>query len=104
MTGKRSCFAGCTFHHTAVAGDDENFVGEEIGFIQTGAGGEVTVGDRHTDCGSKTAAEGTGGDIDTVGVTEFRMSGSQAAPLTEVFQFFHIQTVVEKVQQAVDQH
>ena len=50
VTGERSRFTGGTFHHTAVAGDDEDLVGEEVSFIQAGAGGEIAVGDGHTDC------------------------------------------------------
>ena len=64
----------------------------------------MTVGDRHTDGGGKSAAQGSGGDINTGGVTVFGMTGGLGAELTEVLQIVHGQAIAEQVQQAVHQH
>ena len=101
---ERSCFVGDTFHHTAVAGDDVDFAVEKSGISKTGNSSETFCSNSHTDTGSKTCSERTGGDFNTACVTVFRMSGGQTFPLTELFQVVHGQTIAEEVKKAVNQH
>ena len=102
---QRSGLTGATFHHAAVTGNDVDLLVSETGFIKTGVSTKVFESHSHTHCRGKSAAQGTGGHVDTGGVTEFRMTGSQAAPLTELLDLFHGHAfVVEKVEQTVDQH
>ena len=104
MAGEAGGLGGVAFHHAAVAADHEDAALLDVRLVEADAGRELLGGDRHADRGTETAAQRTGRDIDALGVAEFRMARSQAAPLAEILQLVHGEAVVEEVEERIDQH
>ena len=104
VTGEAGGLGSVAFHHAAVAADHEDAALRDVRLVKADSGRKLLGGDRHADRGTETAAQRTGRDVDALGVAEFRMARSQAAPLTEVLQFVHGEAVVEEMQEGIDQH
>ncbi|MNM86652.1 hypothetical protein D3C81_988120 [compost metagenome] len=58
----------------------------------------------HTDCHSNTLAQWSSRCIYAGSVPKFRVTWSQASPLTELFKIINSQSITAKVQQAVEKH
>ncbi|MOA16562.1 hypothetical protein D3C78_1367830 [compost metagenome] len=73
-------------------------------FIFVVGSSQLSFSHSHTNSHTNTLSKWTCCCIDTSGVTYFWVTRSQAAPLTEIFQFFHRKIITTKVQQAVQKH
>ena len=102
--GQRGGLGGAPLHHAAVAADHMDLVGDQTGFVQPGAGGEIPVGDRHADRRGESAAERPGGHIHSGGMSELRMSRRQTSPLPEVADLLHREAAAEEMKQRIEQH
>ena len=82
MSGQRSCFGGKPFHQIAVGAKDIGTIVEKFAvdllFEKPPAHG-------HADPNRDSLAEGTGRGFNAGSVAEFRMTGSAAAELAEIF-------------------
>ncbi|RMP59518.1 hypothetical protein ALQ20_01151 [Pseudomonas syringae pv. atrofaciens] len=95
---------GNTFHHAAIAHEHVGMVIDDGVAWTVELRGKRFLGSSETDGVGKALTQRTGGGLDARRVTVFRVAGSTAVQLTEVFQVVDGQVVAGQVQQRVDQH
>ncbi|MNB90600.1 hypothetical protein D3C75_376600 [compost metagenome] len=104
MTRKRSGLRRDPFHKVTITTNSISIVVNYVmSFFVVGCA-QLSFGHSHTNGHTNTLSKRTCSCINTSCVTNFRVTRSQATPLTELFQFFHRKIIAAKVQQAVQKH
>ena len=101
---ERAGFHRHAFLQAAITGEGDDMV------VENAMGGCVEAGLAHFGRDGKTdgirhaLAERACGGLDAGGFVELRMSGSDAAELAEIFDFFQGQAIAREVEPAVEEH
>jgi hypothetical protein len=101
---QRAGFMRNPFHQAAVAEEDIRPVVDDLVFRAVELGSHHLFGNRHTDRVGEALAERASGGFDAGGVTDFGVTGSLRAKLTEILQVIDRDIVTREMQQGVDQH
>ena len=104
VAGQRSRLGRDPFLEIAIRADGVDKVVENrvVGAVEFG--GQVGLGDRHSDAVCKALAEGTGRNLDTRRHPALGMPRSARAPPTEVLELLDGQPIAGQVQQGVEEH
>lgn len=76
-------------------------VADQVEAVFVVDGCQVSLSDTETDSVCETLAKGTSGNLNTIGMADFGMSGGKRTELTEALQVIHRQLKAEKVQKDV---
>ena len=85
VAGERSGFGRDTLHQATVAGEHVGVVVKQREVLLVEGGAEVSLRDRETDGVGETLTERTGGDLDTRGDADLRVTRRDRVELTELF-------------------
>ena len=104
VAGERRGFRSDAFHEAAVAGERIGVVIDNRESFAVELGGKARFRHRHADCSRNSLPKRASRGFHAVRMAELRMTRRFAAPLTEVFELFHRQSVAKQVQQRILQH
>lgn len=101
VTGEGSGFRSDTFLQASVTGEHVGVVVEDFKAVLVEDTAHVSLSHGQTDGVGETLTEGTGGNLDSLGNTDFRVTRGDRVQLPELLQVIHGDLVAQKVQHGV---